>query len=417
MTSRERARRALNHQAVDRPPIDLGATSVTGIAAQALAHLRVALGLPGPARVRDPMLLLGEVEEAVRQALGVDFVGASAPGTKYGFLPEGEQPFRLADGTEALIAGNFRYTQDAAGNRYAYPQNDTSLPPCAVMPAGGHYFDPVIRQEPVDEERLDGRRDFAAQFRPVSEASLRAVEARCDQLYRHTEYALVGNFGGMGLGDAAHMPGPALRSAPGIREMSQWMMAHLLYPNYVHDVYALQTEIALQNLERYRQAVGDRILVLNVSGTDFGTQRSELLSPDLFREFYKPYYRRVNDWVHAHTGWKTFYHSCGSIPNLLEDFVEMGCDIINPVQCSAAGMEPEGLKRRFGGRLVFWGGGVDTQSVLPFGSPGEVEAQARERIRILGQGGGYVFSAIHNIQADTPPENVLALFRAAGGVQ
>ncbi len=136
MTSRERARRALNHQAVDRPPIDLGATSVTGIAAQALAHLRVALGLPGPARVRDPMLLLGEVEEAVRQALGVDFVGVSAPGTKYGFLPEGEQPFRLADGTEALIAGNFRYTQDAAGNRYAYPQNDTSLPPARLCPPG-----------------------------------------------------------------------------------------------------------------------------------------------------------------------------------------------------------------------------------------------------------------------------------------
>jgi uroporphyrinogen-III decarboxylase len=135
-----------------------------------------------------------------------------------------------------------------------------------------------------------------------------------------------------------------------------------------------------------------------------------LISPDLFRALWKPFYKRLNDWVHKNTKWKIFFHSCGSVSTILDDFVEAGVDILNPVQCSAMGMEAETLKARYGDKLVFWGGGVDTQHVLPFGTADEVRQQVRERVRILGAGGGFVFNTIHNIQGPTPVENIVAMY-------
>jgi uroporphyrinogen-III decarboxylase len=158
--------------------------------------------------------------------------------------------------------------------------------------------------------------------------------------------------------------------------------------------------------------VGDKIELMQISGTDFGTQRCEFISPDLFREFYKPYHKKINDWVHNNTNWKTFYHTCGSVVNLLDDFVDSGMDIMNPVQCSATGMEPKFLKEKYGGKLTFWGGGIDTQNTLPFGTPEEVKAEALERLKIFAPGGGFVFNTIHNIQQPTPVENILAMFEA-----
>ena len=162
----------------------------------------------------------------------------------------------------------------------------------------------------------------------------------------------------------------------------------------------------------YRQAVGDRIQVVWLSGTDFGTQNSCFLSVDMFKKMYKPFYRQVNDWVHKNTNWKTFYHTCGAIEPLLSDFIDMGVDIINPVQCSADGMNAQSLKDKYGKDLVFWGGGVDTQSVLQYGIPEEVAAQVKERINIFSKDGGYVFSPVHNIVPNIPVENILAMFEA-----
>jgi uroporphyrinogen-III decarboxylase len=156
--------------------------------------------------------------------------------------------------------------------------------------------------------------------------------------------------------------------------------------------------------------MGDRIEVLVMSGTDFGGQQRPLCSPRLFDRLWKPLYARLNDWVHRHTRWKVFFHSCGAIAPLLDRFVEAGVDILNPVQCSAAGMDPATLKAKCGDKLVFWGGGVDTQKTLPFGTADEVRAEVRDRVRILGEGGGFVFNTVHNIQARTPTENVLAMY-------
>jgi len=190
-------------------------------------------------------------------------------------------------------------------------------------------------------------------------------------------------------------------------------MAHPTHPEYIKEIYSRQTEAAIENLKLYRQAVGDRISVIFMSGTDFGSQRGEMISPDIYRRLYLPFHKRMNDWVHANTTWKTFFHCCGSIYHLIPSFIEAGVDILNPVQCSAANMDPQRLKDEFGDRVVFWGGGIDTQKTLPFGTPDEVRAQAAERIRIFAPGGGYVFNAIHNIQAKTPVENIAAMFEAA----
>ncbi len=180
----------------------------------------------------------------------------------------------------------------------------------------------------------------------------------------------------------------------------------------LHKKNAPLIEPKLANLEKIWGAVGTNVDAVFVCGTDFGTQTSAFCSVATLRELYAPYYKAVNDWIHAHTPWKTFKHSCGSVERFYESFIEAGFDIINPVQCSAAGMDPEMLKRKYGSRLVFWGGGVDTQRVLPFGSAAEVREQVLQRCEIFAPGGGFVFNTIHNVLPEVPPENIVAMFEA-----
>jgi uroporphyrinogen-III decarboxylase len=141
-------------------------------------------------------------------------------------------------------------------------------------------------------------------------------------------------------------------------------------------------------------------------------QTGPLISPKAYRSLYKPYQKILNDWVHQNTNWKTFIHCCGGILPLIPDMIEAGFDIFNPVQTSAAGMDPQALKDRFGQEITFWGGGIDTQTTLPFGTPEQVRNQVRERMEIFGKGGGFVFNTIHNVQAGVPVENLLALYEA-----
>jgi uroporphyrinogen-III decarboxylase len=147
-----------------------------------------------------------------------------------------------------------------------------------------------------------------------------------------------------------------------------------------------------------------------MSGTDFGSQHGPFISPAAYRELFKPFHKVMNDWVHENTPWKTFFHTCGSIAAFMDDFVDAGVDILNPVQISASGMEPEVLKEKYGDRFVFWGGGVDSQGVLSFGTPEEVREQVEYNIKTFGKGGGYVFNNVHNIQATVPVENLVVFF-------
>lgn len=414
MNSRERVIASINHQEPDRVPLALGSTPEDGIAASTLTQLIKALGLQ-ERRVKliQPLQMLGLVDDDVRKALAVDCVGVWGSNSCFGNKQDDWKPWTLQDGTEVLVSGGFATTEDEEGNVYVYPQGDTSVPPCAKLPKGGFYFDQIDRQEALDEDNLDGRRDYGEQFKVYDDSELRHLEAVSKDLYENTEYALVGNFTLASFGDlGGPIPAFQMKRTPGIRRVDEWMMAHLLYPQYIKDVYELQTEVCLENLKLLKEVIGDRIQIIRLSSTDFGTQNGEFISPDMFREFYKPNYTKINQWIHENTTWKILFHSCGSIVNLLDDFVEMGVDILNPVQCSAAGMDPRFLKDTYGDKLVFWGGAVDTQKTLQFGTPQEVRAEVLERLEIFSKGGGFVCNQIHNIQAMTPVENLLAFYNA-----
>lgn len=413
MRARDRVLKAINHQEPDRVPIDLGGTGQTGIHVGTLAKLRKKLGLPEkPVFTHEPFQMLGVVEEDLRQVLGVDLIGLWNPVNFLGFRNENWKSWKMPDGTEVMMGGGFEFDTDTNGVTYVYPQGDRTVAPSVKMPKDGYFFDSIYRNGEIDEDDLDARRDFQHTYGVFDDETARFLEANSHSLYDDTEYGIVGNFGGGGFGDVAVLSGPFEKQPRGIRKVDDWLMAHLLYPNYVKELFEMQTEIALKNLEIYRQAVGERIQVLNISGTDFGTQKGEIISPDLYREFYKPYHKKLNDWVHQNTSWKTFYHCCGSIVKLLDDMVESGVDILNPVQCSAAGMDPVMLKEKYGKKLVFWGGGVDTQHTLPFRTPEEVKEEVTERLQIFSPSGGYVFNTIHNILGATPVENIHAMFEA-----
>lgn len=414
MTSRERLIKSLNHQQPDRVPLDLGATSQTGISASALYILRKALGLcEKPVTVHEPFQLLGYVDEDVMKALGVDVIGLWNPSNFLGVRNSGWKPWNMPDGTPVRIAGGLEFDADENGVTYSYPQGDKTVKPSMKLPAGGYFFDNIDRSSDINEDDLDARRDFAGDFPVFDDETAIYLEKESKRLYEETQYGIVGMCGGGGFGDVATLPAAWVRNAPkGIRRMEDWLVAHILYPDYILDLFEMQSEIALKNLEIYRQAVGERVQVVWISGTDFGMQTGAFTSPENYRKLYKPFHKKLNDWVHKNTGWKTFYHTCGSIVSLLDDFAEAGIDILNPVQCSAAGMDPGMLKEKYGGRFVFWGGGVDTQYVLPFGTPAEVGGQVRKRLEIFSAGGGFVFNTIHNIVGKTPVENILAMYDA-----
>jgi uroporphyrinogen-III decarboxylase len=189
-------------------------------------------------------------------------------------------------------------------------------------------------------------------------------------------------------------------------------MCLTLRPDFISKVFEKQCEVALANIEKIYKVVKNRVQVVCVSGTDFGAQHGPIMSREAYRKLFKPYHKRVNSWIHEHTEWKTFIHSCGSVEVFIKDFIEAGFDILNPVQTSAANMDPRLLKEKYGERIAFWGGGVDTQRTLPFGTPEQVEEQVRERIKIFGKGGGFVFSTVHNVQARVPIQNVIAMYNA-----
>jgi hypothetical protein len=414
MNSRQRVRKALRHEQPDYVPLDLGASAVTGMHVSAVYLLRQALRLdpPGtPVKVVEPYQMLGEIAPDLMESLGVDVVGLSGPRTMFGFENKDWKPWTLFDGTPVLVPGAFNTEPEPNGDILMYPEGDKSAPPSGRMPKGGYYFDTIVRQEPIDDAKLNPE-DNLEEFGPISDATLEHFARQADQLFRDTDKAILANFGGTAFGDIALVPAPWLKRPKGIRDVEEWYVSTALRFDYVYEVFRRQCEIALANLAKIYQAVGDRVDAVFITGTDFGTQNGPFISCSTYRKLFQPFHRKVNDWVHEHTPWKTFIHSCGSVADLLPDIIDAGFDILNPVQCSAAGMDPRRLKDRFGDKLTFWGGGVDTQKTLPFGTPEQVRREVQERIAIFGRGGGYVFNTVHNVQANTPQENLVALYEA-----
>lgn len=408
--SRQRVLDALAHRQPDRVPLDLGATAVTGIHVSVVDALRRHFGLERrPVKVHEPFQMLGWVDEDLKQALGVDIDGVFRRKTMFGFENKDWKTWDF-NGLEVLVPGAFNTTTDANGDTLIYPEGDLSAPPSARMPRGFHFFDAIIRQHHFDEDHLDPR-DNLEEFSPLSDADIAGIAADV-QAARAQGRAVIANFGGTALGDIALVPAPWLKDPRGIRDVAEWYVSLRSRQSYVHAIYEEQTRIALANLERIHAAAGDSVDAVFLCGTDFGTQTSSFCSVATFRSLWLPYYKQVCDWIHSHTSWKVFKHSCGSVERFFDSFVEAGVDIVNPVQCSAAGMDPAALKARYGDRLVFWGGGVDTQKTLPFGTPQQVRAEVLQRLEIFAPGGGFIFNTIHNIQAGTPVANVVAMLDA-----
>jgi hypothetical protein len=412
LTSRERVNLALSHREADRVPLDLGGGHVTGMHVSTVYQLRQALGLdkPGtPVKVVEPYQMLGEVKMDLVEALAVDILPLMRQQTYFGYKTENWKPWTFFDGTPVLVPGAFNTELEANGDILQYPEGDRSAPPSGRMPHGGYYFDAIIRQPLIDESRLNVE-DNLEEFGSISDEDLNYFQCEAARLYEETDKAILANFSGTNFGNIAMVPGVSLKYPKGIRDVEEWYISLSARPDYIRKVFARQCEIGLANLGKIYEAVGDRVTAVVASSTDFGQQRGVFISPKMYRELFQPFHQRVNDWIHRNTPWKTFVHSCGSVRALLEDFVAAGFDILNPVQCSAAQMDAAELKKNYGDRFSFWGGGVDTQRTLPFGTPDEVRKEVRERIRIFGQGGGFVFNTIHNVQAGTPVENVLAMY-------
>jgi uroporphyrinogen decarboxylase len=395
MNSRERVLAALAHQKPDRVPIDLGGSLVTGINGVAYHRLKQHLGLDGqPVRVADIILQLAKVEEPVRRRFGVDVVGLPLLEPLPGVRNTHWKPWTLPDGSPALISADFCPEATNKGDLLIHAA-DGSI--SQWMPAGTYHF--VPRDAPLANATLED----VGQFEPhrLSNEELDFLHHAARRLRRETEYAIFGWFGGS-----------LFEGAQFARGWVNFMMDLKRAPDFAAALVEKLAQVAQADLERYLDAVGEFVDVVGF-GDDLGVQAGLQISPDYYRRYFLSHHQRLYGMVHARTQACVFLHSCGSVYDLIPDLIEAGVDILNPVQTSAAKMEPERLKREFGDRLTFWGGGCCPQRVLPWGTPEEIETDVRERLQIFCPDGGYVFAPTHDIQPDIPPQNIIAMYDAA----
>ncbi|MHB8892976.1 MAG: uroporphyrinogen decarboxylase family protein [Candidatus Limnocylindrales bacterium] len=373
MPSRERVRTTLDHREPDRVPFDLGGSRMTGIHVRAYAALRTALGLPEvEIRVGDLTQQLAEVDTDVMDRLGCD-VRAIGPRAASGYRREMVE----ADGYVS-----FR-DEWGAGRR---------------MPVhGGMYFDtfgaPLSGE--VDARAIDAfpwpDATDPGRYTGLAETARRIVD-------EEGRAVLLGSICG-GLSEGLFK----------MRGFEDGYMDLVAEPERARQVMEKILEIKLAYWDRVLRELGDTVDIIG-EADDLGGQDRTLFSPATYRALVKPLQRELFSFIRARTSARVFFHSCGAVRELIPDLIEIGVDILNPVQVSATGMDSAELKREFGRDLVFWGGGVDTQRVLGGGTPGEVRAEVRRRMADLREGGGFVFAAVHNVQPNVPPENLVAMW-------
>jgi uroporphyrinogen decarboxylase len=391
---------ALEHREPDRVPIDLSGHRSSGIAALLYPRLRALLGLPpAPVRVYDPIQQLAIVHQDVLERFGVDTLEM---GRAFAVEDRHWRQWPLPDGTPAFMPAWAAPVRESG--RWVLKSSSGRV--LGQMVDGSQYFEQTYW--PLAEDPHMDLRDAQAECLWTAVASppgpladgqegARRLREGARALRRSSERAILGLFGG------------------NLVEMGQFLfgMDRFLYmlaaePREVHRFLDRVVEVHLSNLERFLGCVGDSIDLV-VFGDDMGMQTGPQFSPDMYREFFKPRHALLWARAKALAPVKVNLHCCGGVRDLLPDLIDAGLDVINPVQTSCAGMEPAGLKRDFGRDLVLWGGGCDTQEVLPRGTPEQVRAHVRERLRILSPGGGFVFQQVHNILAFVPPENAAAM--------
>ncbi len=402
MTSRERILHALNHTQPDRVPVDFSSYRSSGISSVAYPKLRAALGLPPrPVYVYDPVQQLAIVDEDV-----LDLVGADAIELGRGFCLEDRwwADWTLPDGTPCKMPA--WAVPERAGGEWVYRNSGGTV--MARMPEGSLHFDQTWWPF------LDGEEDLSriAELYPehmwtgiasppgpaVSSPAELAAGARA--MRARSSRAIVGLFGGN-----------LLEMGQFYYRMDGFLMMLAGEPARAHRFLDALVEIHLKNLESFLAAVGDSIDVI-VFGDDLGAQNCPQISPRMYREFFKPRHSLLWNRAKQLAPVKVMLHCCGAVRPLLPDLIETGLDAINPVQISCRGMDAEGLKRDFGRDITFWGGGCDTQRILPEGTPQQVREHVLRQCEILAPGGGFVFQQVHNILANVPPANILAMYDA-----
>jgi len=404
MNSRKRVQNAVNFRPVDRVPIDLGGIRASGINAVVYHQLKGRMGIDTPTKIHDSMQILAEIEMAMLDRLHVDVVPLEATTAAWARQDACEGVAkRLFCGLNVYFPPGTDLVVEPTGS---WVLRDRTGTPYARMPKNGYYFDfirPTMASTRIDPDA----------FRPrdtVPDEELRLLEEHARFLYENTDKAI------LGWGTSLSLLGLSALLSDNITQgaLDVWLVMLMTEKEAAHDMMGRYAEAVIRCLALYYQAVGDRAFAWGVASDDAGTQQGGLIAPDLFREMIVPHYRRVCDWVHEHTAWKTYLHSCGSIYHYIDPWIDAGIDILNPVQISAANMEPERLMHDFGGRVVFWGGGCDTQRILPLGTPEEVREHVRHNIGVFAAGpGGYVFNQVHNVQQDVPVENVEVMLEAA----
>ncbi len=408
MTSRERVLAALNFKEADRIPVDLGGHRSSGIAAIAYHRLRKHLDLPEkPVRVYDMVQQLAVIDEDVLDLFGVDTVEMGR-----GFLLRDEdwKPWVLPDGTPCEIPG-YTNLEKRGGDWFIQDKEGRDM---GVMKKGSLYFEQtyfplmergIEKDHFEDLEEMLGRQLWSAVAHPgahleMDEPGLAAMAREAKTLRESTDRAIVGLFGG----NMFELPQMLYR-------MDHYLLATGMYPDKVLELSEKLSQVHLKNLEKWLGAVGPYLDVV-LFGDDLGGQQGPLISPEAYREYYKPYHKLLWGRAKELAEVKVQLHCCGGIYELLDDLIDAGLDAVNPVQISCRGMDPKKLKEEFGDRITFWGGGCDTQRILPLSGPREIAEHVRELTSIFSPGGGFVFQQVHNILANVPPENVVAMMNS-----
>lgn len=376
MNPRERVMLALNHQEPDRIPIDLGATIVSSIVKSTYIPLKQTLGLEvEDIKMLDYVQQLPYVDEALLKRFDVDFRMVQLPAA-------------TAPGLNIFEEGSYYAFIDRWGSKLHMPKE------------GGLYYDWV--DFPIKEPTLEALNTYHWP-RPDPPELIDRLAEQARSLYENSDYALVGS---------AVIGGGIFEQPARTMGLENFMMALISEPQFADRLMDQVTDIYIESCNNYLDKVGQYLNVFTF-WDDLAGQDGWLIRPEIYRKMIKPKQRRLVEAIKKKTGAKLFYHSCGATRGLIPDLIELGFDILNPVQVSARGMDSRKLKQDFGRDIVFWGGGVDTQHVLPFGSPQEVADEVKRRIDDLAPGGGFVFAAVHNIQAYVPPENIVTMFDTA----
>ncbi len=398
MTSRERVTASLNHQQPDGLAIDFGAMRSTGIHVAAYVKLVKALGLQlPPPKVYDVFQQLALPQDEVVARLGGDVVQAHQREPAFGISIEAWREDALPDGTPILVPDGYRPEKQADGSELIHAGGKA----VAARPKTGLYFDSIVHPYQYAESVADVE---AVPVAPMPQKDIDYLAQQVRHLYETTDKAILLAFGG-NIFEAGQMD----------FGYEEFFVNLLSEPDMMHRYFERITDVYTENLKNLMPKIAPYAPVIQF-GDDLGTQINAQISADTYRTMIKPYHQRQYRYVREnYPQCKVFLHSCGAIASLIPDLIDAGVEVLNPVQLSASGMDPRMLKREYGKHLTFWGGGANTPVTMTHGTPEQNARETRELIDIFSPGGGFVFTQVHNIQPNVPPENIIAVYDTALG--